>query len=99
MALGSNSQEWTKANIQLAPKPLDFDSEGTARLALLKKCPHGTIRFADPDGTLISTSPARLFSCIGTSLGHGCGNAWPKPSTCGGPRSTTRSSTPAKAHG
>jgi predicted enzyme related to lactoylglutathione lyase len=42
-----------RANINLAPKPIDFDSEGAARLALLRKCPHGAFQLADPDGTLI----------------------------------------------
>ena len=42
-----------KANICLAPKPIDFDSEGAARLALLRKCPLGHLQLADPDGTLI----------------------------------------------
>src|SRR6266850_6029092 len=42
-----------KTNIQLAPKPIDFDSEGAARLALLRRCPHGSFQLADPDGTLI----------------------------------------------
>src|SRR6202163_2804045 len=30
-----------KTNINLAPKPIDFDSEGAARLALLRKCAQG----------------------------------------------------------
>jgi len=43
-----------KTNITLAPKPIDFDSEGAARLALLRKCSHGGgFQLADPDGTLI----------------------------------------------
>jgi len=42
-----------RSNICLAPKPIDFDSEGAARLALLQKCPHGGFALADPDGTLI----------------------------------------------
>jgi len=45
-----------KTNINLAPKPIDFDSEGAARLALLKKCPHGSFQLADPDGTLIDVA-------------------------------------------
>jgi len=49
----------TKTNIHLGPKPLDFDAEGTARLALLKKCPHGSIQLADPDGTLIDVGEAQ----------------------------------------
>ena len=42
-----------KTNINLAPKPIDFDSEGAARLALLRKCAQGSFQLADPDGTLI----------------------------------------------
>jgi predicted enzyme related to lactoylglutathione lyase len=45
-----------RTNIFLAPKPIDFDSEGAARLALLKKCPHGEFQLADPDGTLIDVA-------------------------------------------
>ena len=52
-AFSANVGMVAKTNIQLAPKPIDFDSEGAARLALLKKCPHGSIQLADPDGTLI----------------------------------------------
>ena len=40
-------------NIALTPKPIDFDSEGAARLALLQKCPHGAWQLGDPDGTPI----------------------------------------------
>ena len=47
-----------KTNIHLAPKPIDFDSEGTARLALLRKCAHGSFQLADPDGTLIDVAEA-----------------------------------------
>ena len=35
---------------------VDFDSEGAARRALLKKYPHGTIQLVDPDGTLINVA-------------------------------------------
>jgi predicted enzyme related to lactoylglutathione lyase len=45
-----------KTNIALAPKPVDFDAEGAARLALLKKCPLGSFQLADPDGTLIDVA-------------------------------------------
>ena len=47
-----------KTNIHLAPKPIDFDSEGAARLALLRKCAHGSVQLADPDGTLIDVAEA-----------------------------------------
>jgi predicted enzyme related to lactoylglutathione lyase len=43
-------------NINLTPKPIDFDKEGTARLALLKKCPHGAYHLCDPSGTLIDVA-------------------------------------------
>ena len=43
-------------NISLSPKPIDFDSEGAARLALLAKCPMGTWQLADPDGTPIDVA-------------------------------------------
>ena len=46
----------SKTNIQLAPKPIPFDAEGAARLALLQKCPHGSYQLADPDGTLIDVT-------------------------------------------
>jgi hypothetical protein len=52
-AFKAHIDKLAKTNICLAPKPLDFDSEGAARLALLKKCPHGRVQLADPDGTLI----------------------------------------------
>ena len=55
-AFTANVDKVAKTNIHFAPKPLDFDSEGTVRLALLKKCPHGTIQLADPDGTLIDVA-------------------------------------------
>lgn len=43
-------------NINLAPKPIDFDSEGKARLELLKKCPLGSHHLCDPTGTLIDVA-------------------------------------------
>lgn len=43
-------------NPQIAPRVIDFNDEGKARLALLKKCPHGTFHLADPDGTLIDVA-------------------------------------------
>ena len=52
-AFKSHIDKLAKTNIQLAPKPIDFDSEGAARLALFKKCAHGGFQLADPDGTLI----------------------------------------------
>jgi predicted enzyme related to lactoylglutathione lyase len=44
-------------NPHIAPKPIDFNDEGKARLALLRKCPHGSYQIADPDGTLIDVAP------------------------------------------
>ena len=46
----------TKQNPVLSPKPIAFDSEGEARLALFAKCPLGTLQLCDPDGTLIDVA-------------------------------------------
>lgn len=43
-------------NPHIAPRPIDFNEEGKARMALLGKCPHGDYRIADPDGTLIDVA-------------------------------------------
>lgn len=45
-------------NPHIAPRPIDFNAEGEARLALLARCPHGAYRLADPDGTLIDVGKA-----------------------------------------
>ncbi len=42
-----------RINPHIAPRPIGFNAEGEARLALLAKCPHGGFRLADPEGTLI----------------------------------------------
>ena len=55
-AFEANRDLVAKTNIQLAPKPIPFDAEGAARLALLQKCPHGAVQLADPDGTLIDVA-------------------------------------------
>jgi predicted enzyme related to lactoylglutathione lyase len=55
-AFKANLDKLAKTNIGLAPKPIDFDSEGAARLALLARCPHGSFQLADPDGTLIDVA-------------------------------------------
>ena len=55
-AFEANRDMVAKTNIQLAPKPIPFDAEGAARLALLQKCPHGAVQLADPDGTLIDVA-------------------------------------------
>lgn len=55
-AFKAHIDKLAKTNINLAPKPIAFDSEGTARLALLAKCPHGQYQLADPDGTLIDVA-------------------------------------------
>jgi predicted enzyme related to lactoylglutathione lyase len=55
-AFRKNLAEVEKQNLQLRPKPIDFDSEGVARLKLLAKCPHGSFHLADPDGTLIDVA-------------------------------------------
>jgi len=45
-------------NPALAPKTIDFDSEGEVRLALFKKSPLGNHHLADPSGTLIAVGEA-----------------------------------------
>jgi predicted enzyme related to lactoylglutathione lyase len=45
-----------RSNPHIAPRPIDFNDEGKARLALLKKCPSGEFHLADPDGTLIDVA-------------------------------------------
>ena len=52
----ANLADVSGQNINLAPRPIDFDSEGKARLALLKKCPLGTYHLCDPTGTLIDVA-------------------------------------------
>jgi catechol 2,3-dioxygenase-like lactoylglutathione lyase family enzyme len=55
-AFKKNLAEVERQNLQLRAKPIDFDSEGVARLKLLAKCPLGTFQLADPDGTLIDVA-------------------------------------------
>jgi hypothetical protein len=55
-AFKKNLAEVQRQNLQLRAKPIDFDSEGAARLKLLAKCPLGTFHLADPDGTLIDVA-------------------------------------------
>ncbi len=43
-------------NPHIAPRPIDFNDEGRARLALLARCPLGDYQLADPDGTLIDVA-------------------------------------------
>ena len=43
----------TKMNPHIAPRAIDFNAEGEARMPLLARCPFGDFRLADPDGTLI----------------------------------------------
>lgn len=45
-----------RINPHIAPRPIDFNDEGKARLALHKKSSHGSYHLADPDGTLISVA-------------------------------------------
>ena len=55
-AFKKNLAEVERQNLQLRSKPLDYDSEGVARLKLLARCPLGTFHLADPDGTLIDVA-------------------------------------------
>lgn len=52
-AFEAKAEKIATNNPHIAPRPIDFNAEGEARLALLAKCPHGSVRLADPDGTLI----------------------------------------------
>jgi hypothetical protein len=54
-----NLAEVERQNLQLRAKPIDFDSEGVARMKLLAKCPLGTFQLADPDGTMIDVAEDR----------------------------------------
>jgi len=47
-----------RSNPHIAPKPIDFNDEGKARLELFRRCPRGAYHFADPDGTLIDVAEA-----------------------------------------
>ena len=58
-AFKASLDKLAKTNINLAPKPIDFDSEGAARLALLRKSAPGSFQLADPDGTLIDVEEDR----------------------------------------
>jgi hypothetical protein len=55
-AFKQNLAKVEQQNLQIRPKPIDFDVEGAARKKLLAKCPHGSFQLADPDGTLIDVS-------------------------------------------
>ena len=52
----ANLADVSTQNINLLPRPIDFDSEGKARLELLRKCPLGTYHLCDPTGTLIDVA-------------------------------------------
>jgi len=45
-----------RSNPQIASRPIDFNEEGKARLALFKRCSRGAFHLADPDGTLIDVA-------------------------------------------
>jgi len=51
-------EKLNRTNPHIAPRPIDFNDEGKARLALFKKCPRGSFHLADPDGTLIDVAEA-----------------------------------------
>jgi predicted enzyme related to lactoylglutathione lyase len=55
-AFKTHVEKLKRANPHIAPKPIDFNEEGKARLALLQRCPRGTFHLADPDGTLIDVA-------------------------------------------
>jgi predicted enzyme related to lactoylglutathione lyase len=45
-------------NPHIAPRPIAFNDEGKARLALHQRCPYGGYSIADPDGNLLDVSEA-----------------------------------------
>ena len=55
-AFKKNLKDVSTQNINLAPKPIDFDKEGKARLALFAKCPLGSFHLSDPSGTMIDVA-------------------------------------------
>jgi predicted enzyme related to lactoylglutathione lyase len=55
-AFKAHVEKLKRTNPHIAPKPIDFNEEGKARLALFKRCPRGSYHLADPDGTLIDVS-------------------------------------------
>lgn len=55
-AFKKHVEKLNHSNPQIAPKPIDFNDEGKARLALFQKCPRGSFHLADPDGTLIDVA-------------------------------------------
>lgn len=46
----------TNENPHIAPRPIGFNDEGKARLALLKRSPYAAYSLSDPDGNLITVS-------------------------------------------
>ena len=55
-AFRARVEKLKNSNPHLSPRPIDFNEEGKARLALLKRCPRGSYHMADPDGTLIDVA-------------------------------------------
>ena len=55
-AFKKNLADVATQNINLAPKPIDFDKEGKARLELFRKCPLGSFHLSDPSGTMIDVA-------------------------------------------
>jgi len=55
-AFRDHVEKVNRINPHIAPRPIDFNAEGEARLALLARCPYGSYHMADPDGTLIDVA-------------------------------------------
>ena len=55
-AFRKEAEETARLNPHIAPRPIDINAEGAARLALFRKCPRGAFHMADPDGNLIDVA-------------------------------------------
>jgi predicted enzyme related to lactoylglutathione lyase len=51
-------EELRTLNPHIAPRQIDFNDEGKARLALFKRCPFGSYHLADPDGNMLDVHAA-----------------------------------------
>jgi predicted enzyme related to lactoylglutathione lyase len=54
----ANAEMVSTQNPHIAPRPIDFNDEGKARMALHKRSSVGSYHMADPDGNLISVGEA-----------------------------------------
>jgi predicted enzyme related to lactoylglutathione lyase len=57
-AFAAKVEELKALNPHIAPRPIDFNAEGKARLALHQRSAGGSYHLADPDGNLIAVEAA-----------------------------------------